>query len=1110
MALTISQRVARRQQQEASERMSVESGGRNFCASPETRSGARSVTTNGIDIRAKSSEVLSTTKRRLLRSQRLLCYREQFVSLDNQQHNQAEAANSKRKSRCSAACRRRKRILVDPAQASSLFLSRFQKSANLVSTYLFIFTLIILPTLLTLIGRAPSQSELTFTVTAAATSANRSLFNGAGSKQLQLNRTSNKRHASTLLQQKQLVNHPASYGNNNKLTFNNKFINRNKNKQLKLSHHILCEAISQLSDLRLACENENQFIIILEAYYSDLFPEHVCKHASSESKLNKLTGSQLKAIFQQLYSDPSSASAAAANEQQSIIRFNPTLTYGSQRPFCLDDLKQSFQAKCSGRQRCKFSRFTDHQFPACVNLKPGHVFARYLCIDNALLVKYCNADELLASHTSVLNRVKRSNDEVEAQSNLFKRQVYGDDLPTQLDPSEQPAQVDTLDFGFVASPGYPNFYATPKDNSKESNCGWTIEAEVGQKITVKLLDASLAPHEQGERAEDKVDYTTSSSLFPYNEQSGALRQVTITPTQQQQLNNKLLATSNNEILVTTSLSTNSEINQEQQPQLANVHFEALARDELNENLNNKGSSAAAAAVSALVAPTQRIVFKIDQFDYDVLKVNLANKLQQVVGQCQGYDQLIVRDSAASTEDAVPLEGQSGEQVVEGEELELISKLPISLYKNNLIDFNNQTIYHSPSAIATQQQDYTSKSLEARRVDYQALINGLNPLQLVWLYQHNVTLCSTSQQDQLSAPLQKNKISFESTGNTIQVDLVSGHMFNPTNRGVLFWYHKHGCPATTKVPSRVRLLFHNETTEIYACFESFVFSDTRQSLRIRHCSKRHQVWEDVNQGTQDKPSGKGAEEQVAASHTPTPLPPCVYVEELANSISSDHSSSSAANVGAKFDRLIANQAPFTPPTTGRRVTSSSNDVAVEVVGVTTTTTPALTNDLLSDVEFLTGSQPHNGANSRPTSLYATNSSFWKSVLDYMTLNTVGLPETDFSGSRSIMTHEPLKEQRLTASSKDSSFWLRAQALFDRRLLAPAIAVLFLFILINIIIYVIFLVALPKFARLICSSGKKKEEGFYGGRGGTIASDTLTSRNKLSHYESDYSVTMGMSL
>lgn len=1056
----------------------------------------------------------------------------------------------------------------------------------------------------------------------------------------------------------------------------------NENNQLKLSHHIICEPISQLNDLKLTCPLDNQFIVILEAYYSDLYPEIVCPKAAGEAKLQRLTGSQLVNIFRQLYSPNSPASIEQIKQQHTSkqppvvgatdsktininstivtiskdlsLKFNPTLNYGSQRPFCLDDLKQSFQAKCSGRQRCRFNRHLDHQFPHCASLKPGHAFARYLCIDDRLLVRYCNADAHLASHTTALNRVKR--------------QVLSQ--PTQQGDGGQ--TIDTPDFGFVASPGYPNFYATPTgpENSAgqpaDLSCGWTIEAEVGQRVTVKLLDASLAPHNaENKNRMDEEDYTTSSSLFPsfddhsrpkvvassVSDSSGNLissvplfggQEATRNRQQQQHQQQATGVPGEGDAHLITSGGVTSGLNsdppaasggekvqfqlQQQQAEAqsrSNVHFERAASYEGFDPTSGAGgdnnlasdltSSPAGRAYGTnnyinLLASiredrSRRVVFKIDSYDYEILRLNLARKLQQVAAQCHGYDQLILRDTQLIQSNLLlnsTQEQNHQNNVTSFSELDLISKLPITLYKNHLIDFSNSTIYHKTITSGDDinsnllSQQHQPQQVDSKRIDYQALISSLNPLYLAWFYQQNVSLCSNGQQDLLSSPIEKNKISFTSSGNRIRLELVSGNRFNPTNRGVLFWYHKHGCPATRRLPARVKLAFRNETIEIFQCFPGFVFADTRQISRVRYCDQQDQMWHDISTvtGQQLYSSSQDPEGREDLGQ----LPPCVYEEDLANSLSAEQA--------ARFDRLVlpsidgqSGKLINQPP--GRHssprplwVTSSSGDgseaVAVEVVGLPIQPSggsgsnglpPHLLNnevDLL-DGDLLNGGNKNNelGGGSRLDRVTQgeqniKSASFWQEMLDYLNLTganrylnggQVRANEADGGVPRSIISHEPLGErQRITEKTNENfaNFWQKSLALFDRRLLAPLLAVLIVFILINLIIYVIFIVALPKFASLLCGGGgggsrrrrrqdrQRQTKGCYnndlhskrssvaklngsaqyysgtGSRSNMIyadhngASSTLIStngrshNNKLSHYESDYSVSMGMSL
>lgn len=718
--------------------------------------------------------------------------------------------------------------------------------------------------------------------------------------------------------------------------------------QPRLSHHVLCEPVSQLDELRLACAHERQFIVVLEAYYSDLYPELVCARANQEARLHELTGSQLVAIFRQLYAPHSAGSSAALARQagaaeRRLLSLAPTLAYGSQRPFCLDDLRAAFQAKCSGRAWCRFRRATDHQWPGCAALKPGHVFARYLCVDEALLVRYCNAHALLASHS----RARR-----------------------HPDPPPDTPLADTPDFGFVASPGYPHFYATPgaAPAPPASQCGWRVEAEPGQRVTVKLLDASLAPHRH---ARHDPEPPALMPTWPGAQPAGA------------------------------------------GPRPANLLVEP-------------------ADGRAPADGPHRLLFRLDAHDYAKLQAGLAAKLQQVAAQCQGHDQLVLRDPAASP---------PGHQHDDDARRQLISRLPVTLYRNQLIDFTNQTIY----------QWLANGS--ARRIDYQALLDSLDPLQLAWLYQANVTLCASGPQPaQWWAPLADNRISFTSSANVMQLDLIAGRAFNPTNRGLLFWYHKHGCPATRRAPTRARLVLRNDTTEIFHCLEGFVFADTRQSVRVRQCSPEDQVWRDAD------PAARGARQD-------QPLASCVYVEEPAVDARP-----------AKFDRLVAAGPGLGAP-----------EVAVEVVGVPAGPAPGPVG--ADEVDLLAGLAAHQEpAPGRNVSALA---GLWRAMLDLVASS---------NDTASLLTHQPLRELRLSDEPAGSgSVWTRASALFSRRLLAPALAVLFLFVLLNLVIYVIFLVALPKLARLLCGARRRPAADQQG-----------RMANKLAHYESDYSVTMGMSL
>lgn len=887
--------------------------------------------------------------------------------------------------------------------------------------------------------------------------------------------------------------------------------------QWNLSHHVLCEPISQANDLKLSCPDESQFIVILEAYYSDLYPEIVCPKATSqEGKLRKLTGSQLISIFRQLYS-PASTKASdrfkpninnnnndsninidlvprtttTSEMQTSLLNFAPTLAaYSNSNPFCLDDLKQSFAAKCSGRQRCRFSRHSDHQFPSCAQLKPGHLFVRYLCIDSGLLIKYCNADALLASHSSVLNRVKRES-EGETES----------EMPVELGPDEQPSQVDTLDFGFVASPGYPMFYATPKGNHEGSDCSWTIEAEVGQRVTVKLLDASLAPNQAHELDSAQLN----SELTVEEETARRARQL-------------LLSSLRSSVQQQDTSASLSGLTQSG-AKIANVHFDSLEDHESG----------------------RKITFRIDRADYDIIRSSVMDKFQKVESQCQGYDRLIIRDaiedSQNSNEDedgdqkvsrkvtASSFEGLTSEVMLSDmptqEELNLVSQLPATLYRNQLIDFTNRTIF--------------PQGARDKRIDYRALLDSLNPLELIWFYHKNVSLCSNSQQDQLSSEQQKNRISFTSSSRRIQLNLASGHMFNPNNRGVLFWYHKHGCAATLRAPSRSRIVHQNDTVEVFECYQGFIFNDTRQSQRIRRCSHLDQRWIDLDVITFQPIDFYGSSQRV---------PGCIYAGDLN---SNQDPSWQPNEQNAQSQVLRPHQQP-------------ADEVAVEIVGVAPVSGNYIEPEVViglwndEDKKNFASSSRENQASLAGLYDYPTNNStvqtllsIWHSLIGQSQesdeMRDIKGKNTD---SQDIMTHQPLRERKLSGRDQNDSLWVRSAALLDRRLLVPAIVVLLLFLVINFVFYVIFLVALPKLVRCVCLRGptadespenlhknesysslntrKRKQNAYVNVKNSTLPvannskkslhSSTLRSQrsgsNKLAYYESDYSVSMGMSL
>lgn len=851
--------------------------------------------------------------------------------------------------------------------------------------------------------------------------------------------------------------------------------------RLKLSHHFHCEPISQLNDLRLTCPHQEQFIVILEAYYADPFPEHVCPQVfrGKDGKLAELTAAQLVRIFRQFYAPPSPAKLRNTDDQ--LITASPTLVKSNgKEPFCVDDLRESFQAKCSGRRECRFSRHTDHQFPRCASLKPGHAFVRYLCLDDRLLLRYCNANTLLASHSRTLGG-RRSGE-----------------------------QVETLDFGLVASPGYPNFYATPKarrgtgqpaDADRQQECGWTVEAEPGQRITVKLLDASLAPNKAANQLAPLSALPAGLDSIEYPDYSSPTGSDFMAAFSGEQLAHISATGSKPDDLLLVAPPSGSK-----HRGAANVQIEL---------------DAPASLVPLGDEPSRKILFKIGQHDYELIKLTLAQRLKQISEQCDDYDQLVVKDvphgtaPATGTNDQLRT-GQPAEQPKTSAEFAMISTLPISLYKNNLIDFSNSTIFRQADA----QQAGGSAKTASKTIDYQSLLDGLNPLQLVWLYQQNVSLCSTSQLNQLSATSEKEMISFTSSANTIELDLISGRTFNPANRGILFWFHKHGCPFTRKLPNRSRLVFRNETTEVFECLENFVFSDTRQRLRTRHCSLDQQTWL----------SPDGQRDEVQLEHSggnllpgQGQLPPCVFTEDLQQY---QHTS--------KFDRLIEAAGGRGRQTVGghgydivpsRLMAGSGQDeVAVEVVGVPTssqsTGVVSLNDVLVSDVDLLHQQHSTMGDSGRPSErapqhAAGTVTKLWNDLVDLVSPRWSQSPTSPTNHS-SVKLVSSADERKISAPSHHFQWahW---------RLIVPAVAILTLFILLNLTIYAIFLVILPKFARLLCGPGRRERKlapdgsstgrhRLLGANGGTGDKwNNYYSRGaKMGHYDSEYSVTLGMSL
>jgi len=920
--------------------------------------------------------------------------------------------------------------------------------------------------------------------------------------------------------------------------------------QLQSSHHIVCEPISQLNDLRLSCPKERQqFIVILEAYYTDSYPEHVCPkvYQSDEFKfLQHLTAKKLVRIFQQLYTTTTttnptrkSSSTQTSNKPNNIdnyqddqndldrekaghqlIRLAPTIQselQNGKQPFCVDDLRQSFQAKCSGRDKCKFSKNTDHQFPRCVSLKPGHVFVRYLCVDNRLLLKYCNANTLLASKSSLLNGASKV--------------------------------IQDRTFGFVASPGYPNFYATPK--GRFDKCGWTIEAEPGRKITVKLLDTSLAPRKTGPQAGASALNPLlqllghDASMLEYPDYSVPNLEAPPNLLDQPQTAESISKFTENgskpeEVLLISPVSINNQQadSKESGANIQIVSDQIRSGDKRNGNYETR----------------RKVVFKINQHDYELIRLKLSQIMKQNAEQCRDFDHLSlinydkltnqIDDSPATrsgnNQTSVLVERQKQQQEAE-KEFDMISKLPIRLYKNNLIDFNNKTLFkqmQSSTDEDQQQVDEHGNRTINLSIDYQLLLDSMNPIQVIWLYQQNVSICSSSQvfQQEFAGQNQegeniKQSISFTSSANRIHLDLISGRTFNPLNRGILFWFHKHGCPMTRKPPKRSRLLFRNETTEIFECFDNFVFSDTRQKVRIRHCSLEEQNWFDEEE-TSNRNGSK------TSAQSPGVLPGCVFIEDLLT-----QSQAAKEQRASKFDRLVLSSdsslAKYQPASWSdgeshliAAHTGQQEELAVEIVGL-----PQQSNGfqsdgrnfnelLVSDVDLIQHQhqQQHNQQHKQASDAASRESiggdsnklvNIWYELVDFI------IPKWDPGrhNARLVKSGHSNDDENVVHKQQQQSMVAPWSV---QRLLIPAFAVITMFVLLNLLIYLVFLVLLPKFARLLWSNKRNSERATFRASQANGTNRLLLSREnespkssyyegrKLGHHEAEYSVSLGMSL
>ncbi|XP_076320043.1 uncharacterized protein LOC143230414 isoform X2 [Tachypleus tridentatus] len=105
-----------------------------------------------------------------------------------------------------------------------------------------------------------------------------------------------------------------------------------------------------------------------------------------------------------------------------------------QRTKCIEDIRLSVNARCSGLTYCRYSYELDHMGKKCSGA--GAVVIQFVCVYEIGVNKYCN---------------------------------------TELRDPE----------GYIVSPGYPHFYL------KLENCSWDIQAGDGQTISVEILDVSF-------------------------------------------------------------------------------------------------------------------------------------------------------------------------------------------------------------------------------------------------------------------------------------------------------------------------------------------------------------------------------------------------------------------------------------------------------------------------------------------------------------------------------------------------------------------------------------------------------------------------------------------
>lgn len=129
-----------------------------------------------------------------------------------------------------------------------------------------------------------------------------------------------------------------------------------------------CVPKSQASDIKLVCKSMEK-IAIHEAYFTSEKPRFECPFLMTPSSSPSAAMS---------FSPP----APPQYQPGDVIKYkqDPNVPYNLQpmiRP-CTDDLRLSFNAKCSGHDQCRFDLAKDHYPPACA--EDGYLIVKYSCV----------------------------------------------------------------------------------------------------------------------------------------------------------------------------------------------------------------------------------------------------------------------------------------------------------------------------------------------------------------------------------------------------------------------------------------------------------------------------------------------------------------------------------------------------------------------------------------------------------------------------------------------------------------------------------------------------------------------------------------------------------